>query len=250
MLKIILKLGRTGFVVLITLISVTVATSISIAILSLLGSGISAPVLLTSVILPAIMTPLLTWYIVGLLIKTYRSEQQFLFDLKQDNSTTTNEVAFLKSCESVYQLIRRNNSSLAILRIDIDYLEIPDETQKDNSFSESILKSFSLLLRQCLRKSDLAGRLLNQHFILGLPDTNMAGAIHLAEKIRSMVNQSQLTNSGNLVKYSVWIGVSVFDKYNPVSFESLIRQSDSALTEAKLSGRGSIHASKLLPQSK
>jgi hypothetical protein len=72
-----------------------------------------------------------------------------------------------------------------------------------------------------------------------LPETDLAGAIRVAEKVRVDVSRVALPHNGSVVRTSASIGIVAFPEDGRTSAE-LMRRADMAMYEAKRRGRDQI----------
>lgn len=125
---------------------------------------------------------------------------------------------------------------LAIIILDIDHFKNYNDTFGHLAGDEALR-----LVSQCLldnrRKADVVARIGGEEFAVILPETDLKGALEVAEKIRlSVANHTGLQR---LVTVS--LGVSEL-RDNKSAFELLIEQADKALYEAKRTGRNRVCA--------
>jgi diguanylate cyclase (GGDEF)-like protein len=91
------------------------------------------------------------------------------------------------------------------------------------------------------RPGDVAARLGGDEFAVLLPDTQAAGAKHVAECIRQTVWERWLPHSGNtaqLVTLSTGVGAAGAGQYPAV--RELMESADAALYAAKAGGRNCV----------
>lgn len=129
---------------------------------------------------------------------------------------------------------RRSRNPLAILMIDIDFFKGVNDTFGHNAGDE-VLMAISRLLTRNKRTTDYLGRWGGDELILLLTNTNLAGAVTLAEKLRTLVN-------GHIFPYikqlTVSMGIGEYqDGDTPASF---IARADAALYRAKRAGRNRV----------
>jgi diguanylate cyclase len=231
------KIGRTGIVTLITIFSVIASVVITVAILILFSSEVEPLPIFISIIAPAIIAPTVSWYMVGLVIKIHQLEMEMRTLATYDTLTgVMTRGAFLSNIESIYQIIRRNKSSLSLVYIDIDDFKKINDTY-GHPGGDAVLKSFSSIIKKCNRKSDLVGRIGGEEFAIALPDTGLDGSIQISNKIRLLAKNTRVKYSSKTIQYTVSIGVALFGQENQIDLEQLIRQSDNALYKAKSSGK-------------
>lgn len=229
----IVKIGRTGLVALITLLSMIISVCIYSVSFNLAGKAVDSVSLLVATFAPALIAPTVTWHAVKLLIKINQLEGKMrrlaTFDILTGVMTRR---AFLSHCNSIYHLMQRDKLPLSLIYIDIDdFKKIND--QYGHAGGDAVLKSFGSMINHCKRKSDLVGRMGGEEFIVALPDTDLQGAMQFSHKIRNLVKEP----AHHKIAYTVSIGVTVTGSDKTVDLEKLIGQADEALYQAKNAGR-------------
>jgi diguanylate cyclase (GGDEF)-like protein len=96
-----------------------------------------------------------------------------------------------------------------------------------------------------LRSTDWMGRYGGEEFLLVLPETDIEGAVDVAEKIRALVQKTAVAmEDGTLARVTISIGLAsladVPAKEGPVTARDLIGAADRSLYEAKNSGRNQV----------
>ncbi|VVD69511.1 putative signal transduction ggdef domain transmembrane protein [Pandoraea terrae] len=146
---------------------------------------------------------------------------------------------------------RRHKQSLAVLMVDADNFKDFND-HYGHVAGDSALKTIAQCIFENIRRpGDIAGRYGGEEFCVLLPDTELAGAIHVAETIRLAVfaaNQPHVGSSNG--KLSVSIGVATFDGDAAfgVTAELLVHRADQRLYEAKAAGRNTVMPQKVRPQ--
>jgi diguanylate cyclase (GGDEF)-like protein len=138
---------------------------------------------------------------------------------------------------------RAHPGSVACLLADLDHFKTINDVQ-GHMAGDSVLRATAEVIRISTRESDIVGRFGGEEFIIILPDTNLDGAMIVAEKIRACVEKSCAT--------TVSIGVSVLEpvdgealRRDAVLEESLrmiIHRADTAMYVAKRNGRNRVAA--------
>ena len=233
----IVKLGRVKVVVILTVIAVLAASSIAFIVRKTFGITGFTPL---PIIIPTIVIPSITWYLIGLLIKIHQLEMEATKHATYDMLTEVlTRRGFLTQAETLYNVIFRNRSSLVFAYIDIDnFKHINDEY--GHYGGDEVLKSFAAIVKNLTRESDLIGRLGGDEFALVLPDTDLEGAHHILDKIGLAVKNSPVLYQDQTINYAISIGVALFNQDNIVDLEELIKQADKALYRAKKSGKGRV----------
>jgi len=244
MIEKIIQIGKVKTIGLITIFSIIGSVVITFSTLSLFELHLSPEnafiVLLISVLAPLLISPVILWYIIGMLIKTHDLETEMREISSIDNLTgTMTRASFLSSCETIYQLEKRNNSCLSFAYIDLDNFKHINDSF-GHAAGDEVLEYFGLILEKCIRKSDLAGRLGGEEFALALPGTNLQGAFEITEKLRLLAKNTKVKFDDSTIRFTISIGIAVYNQNNPVELEQLIRQADQALDTAKNSGKNCI----------
>ncbi len=104
-----------------------------------------------------------------------------------DNLTgLANRQVFWSRLEDETKRIRRTHADLALLLVDVNqFQKIKDSYGQD--MAESVLSGIAKLVYTCLRDIDLAARINGEEFAIILPETNLEGAVVVAERIRDTV---------------------------------------------------------------
>jgi len=131
----------------------------------------------------------------------------------------------------------RYNSAFAIILMDIDDFKIINDTFGHNT-GDKVLVQFSNTLKQTIRDADIAGRWGGEEFLVVCPETNLDGAISLAEKLRANIENSEFKNAGHV---TASFGVSGIRHGDNV--KSLINRADKSLYSAKEAGKNTVVAS-------
>ncbi len=126
----------------------------------------------------------------------------------------------------------RSRSPLSLLMIDVDQFKSVNDTY-GHVVGDHVLASVGAVLRDCGRAFDLVSRVGGDEFALLLPDTDVPGAVGVAERIRNDLPAAVE------VPVTLSIGVGGLDRSLP-SAEDLLDSADFALYQVKRSGRDAI----------
>lgn len=141
--------------------------------------------------------------------------------------------------KSIPQLLR-DNKKLAVLMLDMDHFKaVNDEYGHD--IGDIVLKELAGILLENVRESDLVVRFGGEEFLVILNNIDSAqSAMAVANKIRIQVSQNEIDiYAGTKLRKTVSIGVSVFPD-DSRSFDSVCKNADIALYEAKNKGRDQV----------
>jgi diguanylate cyclase (GGDEF)-like protein len=131
---------------------------------------------------------------------------------------------------------RRSHNPLSLLMIDIDTFKQVNDTWGHNA-GDAALQGLAGVLNNNIRSTDYLGRWGGDELLLLLTDTDLPGAINLAEKLRQLVERARFPFCQHL---TVSLGVCTYrDGESPTSF---IGRADAAMYRAKRCGRNRIEA--------
>jgi diguanylate cyclase (GGDEF)-like protein len=139
------------------------------------------------------------------------------------------------------QLARAAQSGrpLALLIVDLDHFKRINDSF-GHAAGDLVLREFARLTLLSLRDGDSLGRLGGEEFGILLPETNMADALTLAERLREQSEAHAVSGSFGQCRYSISIGAAV--SLEGETFDHLSARADRALYAAKHSGRNRVLA--------
>jgi len=103
------------------------------------------------------------------------------------------------------------------------------------------LRSFAQILTTVARDVDLPVRLGGEEFAVLLPDTDIAGATQLAERLRLALESAAIGEAPGEIRLTASFGVSSFPA--AAGAEDLLSDADRRLYDAKRSGKNRVVAS-------
>jgi len=136
------------------------------------------------------------------------------------------------------ELRRRDRypGALALGLIDIDHFKRINEHFLLPG-GDSVLVEMGKSLKGSLRTVDLLGRIGGEEFLVIAPETNLAGAATLGERIRSSVEGHVFTYKDTIIKATVSIGFAVAEHGIGADYDQMKHIAAGALAEAKFTGR-------------
>jgi diguanylate cyclase (GGDEF)-like protein len=120
------------------------------------------------------------------------------------------------------------------MMLDLDRFKIVNDTL-GHAAGDAMLRLFSALLRDELRKVDVAGRIGGDEFAVLMPRADLDGAMLLAERVRAKVAATSVSVGERQVAMSVSIGMAVMTPAHLSAVQAL-RDAEMALERAKLIG--------------
>jgi len=157
----------------------------------------------------------------------------------------TDELTQLHNCRHFYSQLKtesdranRYERTLSLLLFDVDYFkEFNDRYGHLNG--NTVLTRIGQIIKSCLRTMDSGYRYGGEEFTLILPETDIAAAATVAERLRSAVALEEFHPvAGETVQLTISTGLA---EYVPnEDLNSFVQRADKAMYEAKRQGRNMI----------
>lgn len=151
-----------------------------------------------------------------------------------------NRRAFTEFAEREWSRSVRHGHPFAVLSVDIDHFKILND-QHGHQTGDLALIQVSKAAEAALRADDIWCRHGGEEFVALLPDSTMAQAMIVAERLRASVENTAIDSSKGRLNVTVSVGVA---EYAPTrtSFSEVLAISDAALYQAKGAGRNRVAA--------
>jgi diguanylate cyclase (GGDEF)-like protein len=133
---------------------------------------------------------------------------------------------------------QRHSRSFSLLVIDIDHFKKYNDTY-GHLAGDEVLSKLASVFKESIRSSDYAARYGGEEFIIMLPEIGPEQGVEAAERIRHKVAEEIFSGDGESIKVTISVGVACYPK-NGEDAESVIRNADAALYEAKELGRNRV----------
>lgn len=141
----------------------------------------------------------------------------------------------------------REKLPLSLILADIDYFKLYNDSYGHPKGDECIQEVAKTIAETARRPADLVARYGGEEFAIILPNTELSGAVQVAEKIRSQVKAKAILHQNYTASKYVTIscGVAVVIPDPESSEKVLISLADKALYRAKSEGRDRVVASSI-----
>lgn len=139
--------------------------------------------------------------------------------------------------EAEVSLARRWRKPLSVLIIDLDNFAQLNE-QYGHPIGDDVLRRVGMLLSRSIRMEDTVCRYGGEEFAIIAPNI-AAGAVELAERLRSSIESLTLRFGGQEAKVTVSIGIASSSESPGMN---LLDEAEQALRRAKQSGRNRVEA--------
>jgi two-component system cell cycle response regulator len=131
---------------------------------------------------------------------------------------------------------------LTALVLDIDYFKSINDTHGHDAGDE-VLREFATRVRKSIRGIDLACRFGGEEFVIVMPETDMAVATIVAERLRRRIASEPfpIKQGGSAINVTISIGIATLDAIDD-NAANILKRADQALYRAKRDGRNRVVA--------
>jgi diguanylate cyclase (GGDEF)-like protein len=135
----------------------------------------------------------------------------------------------------------RYSRPISLLMFDLDRFKAINE-DLGHLGGDFTLREVAACVKGSIRKEELFARYGGEEFAIVLPETNLEGAIIVAERIRAIIDGHRFSYEGKSFPVTVSIGVAMTSGDQTMTPTELIRQADEKLFRAKDDGRNCVRA--------
>ena len=148
-----------------------------------------------------------------------------------------------------YNRAYREQTPVAILLFDIDHFKNINDSL-GHGFGDLCLKTAGQITKNIIRRpTDIAARYGGEEFAVLLPDTNLEGAHHIAERLLRAFRNETVTDHNHKKGMTVSIGVACEVPSTRGRQLTLLRRADKWLYEAKRNGRDRVEGDPVMQTS-
>lgn len=170
-----------------------------------------------------------------------KAHEQRLEHLARTDPLTgiANRRTFLERMRVEFERLGRYQThSVALLMLDLDHFKRVNDTH-GHAAGDEVLKAFTAILQDSVRKVDSLARVGGEEFAILLPETDCEGARLFAERLRRAVAETPVPLDSGPLTVTTSIGVALLDPDDDHPHRALQR-ADEALYRAKGSGRNRV----------
>ena len=143
--------------------------------------------------------------------------------------------------EQALEQAHRHERDLSVLIADMDHFKSVNDTYGHDA-GDAVLRELADRIRACVRGADLACRFGGEEFVVIMPDTDLAAAGIVAERIRARVaGEPFRLPGGALLERTISIGIATRETATDTT-DTLLKRADGGLYQAKESGRNRVIA--------
>jgi diguanylate cyclase (GGDEF)-like protein len=185
------------------------------------------------------------YYFISQLLHKINEAQQKLVTLATVDDLTKlyNRRYFFERFNQEVERAKRYDRPLSCIIMDLDHFKQVNDTY-GHLTGDQVLTDIAHILQNNCRQSDLAGRYGGEELIILLPETEAAGALIIAERIREKIEQHRTVDGkGTVIGVTVSMGVASLSGAELKDIdtnERIVQYADDALLQAKKDGRNRI----------
>lgn len=138
-----------------------------------------------------------------------------------------------------FEIARRHNRPLSLMMLDVDRFKDVNDSLGHQA-GDFLLAETAAILRTLIRSGDVLARYGGDEFVIVLPETDLAGARLLAERVRQRIEQHVFPFGGHRTRTTVSIGVVEMGP-DTLDCEQLHELADQELYRAKRGGRNRVN---------
>ena len=175
-------------------------------------------------------------------IDALRDNVQSAIELAAIDSLTglNNRRFFEKQLAEMLERSAHGGRSLSLMMLDIDHFKQVNDRHGHDA-GDHVLKSLAQRIKGALRRCDPICRYGGEEFIVLLPDTPLATARQIAERVRSVIEATPFTldaAGGQTIPVTISIGLAA--RGDDANADALLRRADRALYASKTAGRNCV----------
>jgi diguanylate cyclase (GGDEF)-like protein len=148
-----------------------------------------------------------------------------------------NHRAFYEILEKELWRSRRYGGHISLIMVDIDNLKKINDAY-GHRVGDRVIREISRKIKECIRQIDIAARYGGDEFAVILPNTSLADATVVAERMVDAVSNSPITWKKEQLALSISVGLGRYDA--DTTPEDITNHSDEALYTAKQAGKNTV----------
>ncbi len=162
--------------------------------------------------------------------------------LKDSQTGLFNHRYFIETINLEFARARREQSSLSLLMIDIDYFKSINDVY-GHSFGDQVLKQLADLLKNGIRHYNPVIRFGGEEFIIIASGLDRASAVDLGQRLLDKVNDTSFGNKKQKVKLKMSVAVVSYPEERMSKATDFLEKADHILLKAKEFGGNRVYSS-------
>jgi len=155
-----------------------------------------------------------------------------------------NRAAFDERLQTEFKGADRHSRPLSLLMVDIDFFKRVNDTFGHQA-GDQVLQSVARILAETTRPGDVVARYGGEEFAIILPGTGEGSAVAMAERLRVAMENARI-ECGACGNISLTVSIGCASRLPHAAMpEALVKTADSALYDAKDTGRNRVSSARL-----
>jgi diguanylate cyclase (GGDEF)-like protein len=181
-------------------------------------------------------------------LESLRRELTDALENRDPLTDARNRSTMLPDLREQQALVRRGLQVCTLVMIDLDDFKTVND-RYGHLAGDAVLRAIARCLERHMRSFDRLYRYGGEEFLLCTPQTSVADAVELAERLRAEIADLNITDGtgGQKIRTTASFGVSEFD--DTLSVEEAIERADAAMYTAKAAGRNRVARFGMTPRS-
>ncbi|TNE36066.1 MAG: PleD family two-component system response regulator [Alphaproteobacteria bacterium] len=141
--------------------------------------------------------------------------------------------------EALLQRAKMDYKPVSVFIMDIDYFKNVNDTH-GHDVGDNVIRDFAARIGMSVRGIDLACRYGGEEFVVVMPDTDLAVASTVAERLRRQIAEKVFVDPRTGVELDLTCSIGVTVSREQENSDTLLKRADEALYSAKRDGRNRV----------
>lgn len=165
-------------------------------------------------------------------------QQRYEKGVKDPGTGVYNKGFFLDRLADEFSFAKRQGTPLALIMMDIDHFKKLNDNY-GHLLGDKALRTLTKTVAPTIRGEDVLCRYGGEEFSVIMRGADAKAAMNLAERIREQVSQIKLEHEGQIITYTVSLGVAAYH-VSLADPQALIQEADHRLYQSKENGRNQV----------
>jgi two-component system cell cycle response regulator len=142
---------------------------------------------------------------------------------------------------SMLESAAHRGKAMSMMVLDIDHFKKVNDTYGHDAGDE-VLKEFASRVRKTLRMADLVCRMGGEEFVVVMPETPLAIAHKVAERVRKVIEGAMFPINAGARAIPITVSIGLSDRGADMASDAMFKRADRALYKSKNNGRNQVTA--------
>jgi len=173
-------------------------------------------------------------------IETRKAYELRLHEMATHDALTSlwNRRAFDESAREEIGRAARYGRPLALMMLDVDHFKRVNDTH-GHAAGDEVLQAVSAVLNSHGRAHDMVARVGGEEFAIIMPETELANALRVAERVRAAVEDQHILTKAGDIRVTLSAGVCAWSS-DLATASAFLAAADAALYQAMKDGRNRV----------